>query len=127
MKLAQLFRKTRRTKKERGYAMMVGLMATLTISIIGLNAAAPQIAFDAQREREEELLWRGAQIGNALLAYRSARGGQFPTGLEELVEGVNTGVKTSLGFSILASVPPSILVAIRCFPPLAAALFMKRS
>ncbi len=97
MKLAQLFRQTRPTKKEpkkeHGYAMMVGLMATLTISIIGLNAAAPQVAFDSQREREEELLWRGAQVAQALLSYRSARGGQLPTTLEELVEGVNTGVK----------------------------------
>ena len=97
MKLAQVFQHTRQRIHgrihERGYAMMVGLMATLTISIIGLNAAAPQIAFDSQREREEELLWRGAQVAQALLAYRGARGGQLPATLEELVEGVNTGVK----------------------------------
>ena len=93
MKLAQSFQHTRRRIHERGYAMMIGLMATLTISIIGLNAAAPQVAFDAQREREEELLWRGSQIAQALLVYRGARGGQLPTTLEELVEGVNTGVK----------------------------------
>ncbi len=92
MKLAQLFQHTRRRIHERGYAMMVGLMATLTISIIGLNAAAPQIAFDSQREREEELLWRGAQVAQALLAYRGTRQ-TLPVSLEELVEGVNTGVK----------------------------------
>ena len=38
MKLVRLFRHTRYRIKQRGYAMMVGLMATLTISIIGLNA-----------------------------------------------------------------------------------------
>jgi type II secretory pathway pseudopilin PulG len=94
MKLAQLLQFARRPiGKQAGYTMMVGLMATMTVAIIGMKAAAPQIAFEAQREKEEELLWRGAQIANGLAQYRGKRGGQLPTSLEELVEGVNTGVK----------------------------------
>ncbi|NOT58720.1 MAG: type II secretion system protein [Acidobacteria bacterium] len=81
------------TLKERGYAMIAGLMATLTIAVIGLGQAAPQVAFESQREREAELLWRGQQIAVALQAYQQVRGNQLPNSLEELVEGVNTGVK----------------------------------
>jgi type II secretory pathway pseudopilin PulG len=77
---------------ERGY-MLVGLLAAMTISMIVMAAAAPQIKFDNQREREEEMLWRGQQIAVALQQYSAARAAQFPTTLEELVEGVNIGVK----------------------------------
>lgn len=77
---------------ERGY-MLVGLLAAMTISMIVLAAAAPQIKFENQREREEEMLWRGQQIAVALQQYSIARAAQFPNTLEELVEGVNVGVK----------------------------------
>ena len=93
MKFKQRFRQMSQSVNERGYAMMTGLMVVMTISLIGLTAAAPQVAFDAQREKEEELLWRGQEIATALLAYKGARGGQLPNTLEEMVEGINTGVK----------------------------------
>jgi type II secretory pathway pseudopilin PulG len=77
---------------ERGY-MLVGLLAGITISMIALAAAAPQIKFENQREREEEMLWRGQEIAIALQLYSQARAAQLPSTLEELVEGVNIGVK----------------------------------
>ena len=77
---------------ERGY-LMVGLVAAMTVTMIALAAAAPQIKFDNQREREAEMLWRGQEIGVALNEYAKARGSQLPSSLEELVEGVNLGVK----------------------------------
>lgn len=77
---------------ERGY-LLVGLLAFMTISLVMLGAAAPEIKFQSQREREEEMLWRGQQIVVALTKYSTARAMQFPNSLEELVEGVNLGVK----------------------------------
>jgi type II secretory pathway pseudopilin PulG len=77
---------------ERGY-LLVGLLAFMTISLITLAAAAPELKFQSQREREEEMLWRGQQIVIALTKYSTARAMQFPNSLEELVEGVNLGVK----------------------------------
>lgn len=77
---------------ERGY-LLVGLVAAMTISMIALAAAAPQIKFENQREREEEMLWRGQEIAMALQQYSSLRAGQLPATLEELVEGANIGVK----------------------------------
>lgn len=92
MKFKQFAQRLRLPVNQRGY-MLVGLMAAMTITMIGLAAAGPQASLDTQREREEELLWRGQQIAMALAQFRGLRGGQLPTSLEELVEGVNTGVK----------------------------------
>jgi type II secretory pathway pseudopilin PulG len=75
---------------ERGY-LLVGMLATMTISLIVMAAAMPQLKFEGQREREEEMLWRGQQIAKALEFYMQANGTRLPATLEELVEG-NTAV-----------------------------------
>jgi type II secretory pathway pseudopilin PulG len=71
---------------ERGY-LLVGLLATMTVSLIVMAAAMPQLKFESQREREEEMLWRGQQIAIALQRYTQANGTRLPNSLEELVEG----------------------------------------
>jgi type II secretory pathway pseudopilin PulG len=71
---------------QRGY-LLVGLLAMMTISLIVMAAAMPQLKFEAQREHEEEMLWRGQQVAKALELYSSANGSRLPTTLEELVEG----------------------------------------
>lgn len=83
---------------ERGY-LMVGLVATMTISMIMLAAAAPQLQFQAQREREEEMLWRGQEISDALNNWCADHGAPgcrapqaLPRRLEELVEGTKIGL-----------------------------------
>lgn len=78
-------------RRERGY-LMVGLLAMMTISLIVMASAVPQLKFESQREKEEEMLWRGQEIAQAIQQFRGARG-QLPTTLEELVEGVNVGIK----------------------------------
>lgn len=96
---------TRRFKRklarhgERGY-LMVGLVATMTISLIMLAAAAPQLQFQSQREREEEMLWRGQEISDALNNWCADHGSPggcvapqvMPRRLEELVEGTKIGL-----------------------------------
>lgn len=83
---------TKRSRRERGY-LMVGLLATMTISLVMMAAALPQLKFESQREREEEMLWRGQQIAMALVQYSQVKGNQLPMALEELVDGVTVGVK----------------------------------
>lgn len=78
---------------ERGYAL-VGLMAVMMFALILTTAAAPTLQREMQREKEEEMLWRGQQIAVALSRYRAFRGGAFPTDLQELVEGINMNGKT---------------------------------
>jgi type II secretory pathway pseudopilin PulG len=85
-------KKQRATKlNERGYAM-VGLMGVMMFALILTTVAAPALRLEAQREKEEEMLWRGQQIATALSRYRRMRG-TYPNDLDELVKGVEIGVK----------------------------------
>jgi hypothetical protein len=77
---------------ERGYAL-VGLMGVMLFALILTTAAAPRIKYESQREREEEMLWRGQQIQRALMLFSMARQNQYPRELKELVEGVMVGIK----------------------------------
>ncbi len=79
-------------RSERGYAL-VGLMGVMLFALILTTAAAPSIKLENQREREEEMLWRGQQVADALRKYTLARNGQYPTELKELVEGIQVGIK----------------------------------
>lgn len=82
----------KKSRRERGY-LMVGLLAMMTISLVMMAAALPQLKFESQREREEEMLWRGQQIAMAIGKFSQMKGNQLPTTLEELVDGVTVGVK----------------------------------
>lgn len=77
---------------ERGYAL-VALMGIMLFSLILTTAAAPRIVFETQREKEEEMLWRGQQVAAALTRYSTARGGQYPTRLDELTSGIIIGTQ----------------------------------
>lgn len=78
---------------ERGYAL-VGLIGVMMFSLILMTATAPMVKMETQREREEEMLWRGQQISAALGRYAAMRGGQqFPTDLTQLIEGIDVGGK----------------------------------
>lgn len=82
----------KKNRREGGY-LMVGLLAMMTITLVMIGAALPQLKFESQREREEEMLWRGQQIAMALVQYTNMKGQQLPTTLEELVDGITVGVK----------------------------------
>src|SRR5262245_65780973 len=78
-------------RDESGY-VLVAMMGVVMFALILTTVAAPPIKLEAQREREEEMLWRGHQVAKALEGYFRARG-RFPNDLEELVKGVDLGVK----------------------------------
>jgi hypothetical protein len=59
-------------------------MSVILFALILTTAAAPTQRRETQRENEEEMLWRGQQIAVAIKRYRLARGGMFPTDLNEL-------------------------------------------
>jgi hypothetical protein len=85
-------------RSERGYAL-VGLIGVMLFALILTTAAAPKLKYESQREREEEMLWRGHQIQKALKDFSDpsknlanpAR--RPPIDLNELVEGVSNGIK----------------------------------
>jgi type II secretory pathway pseudopilin PulG len=80
-------------RSERGYAL-VGLIGVMLFALILTTAAAPKLKYESQREREEEMLWRGHQIQKALMIYfMNSRPNQYPTELNVLVEGLTIGTQ----------------------------------
>lgn len=70
---------------ERGYAM-AALLAGITIMMVALAAALPSWRYVMKNEREEELLFRGGQIADAIKIYQRKRGNALPTSIDLLVK-----------------------------------------
>jgi len=79
-------------RPEQGYALL-SLLVAMTIATVIMAASIPSLKHEAQREREEEMFWRGAQIANAINRYQGTHNNQLPTKLEDLVEPFDTGGK----------------------------------
>lgn len=71
---------------ERGY-VMVALLAALAILLLGMGAAAPPWKYVMKDAREEELLFRGAQIADAISRYQRKNGNALPASIDVLVKG----------------------------------------
>ncbi len=83
--------KREQRNNERGYAL-IGIMTVMMFGLILTTAAAPTLKSESQREKEEEMLWRGQQVATALRNYQRVRG-SFPTDLTDLVKGIEVGTK----------------------------------
>jgi hypothetical protein len=92
-------RRTATERKAEGGYTVVGIVAVMIFGLIlttaaappskqeaQTTAAAPSPRLEAQREKEEEMLWRGQQIAMAINRFRMLRGGMFPTDLTELTK-----------------------------------------
>ena len=66
---------------------MAGLLAMAAVMLIGLAAAAPSWRYVMQNDREQELLFRGGQIADAIQRYQKRNGGALPPSMEVLVKG----------------------------------------
>jgi len=67
-----------------GYALLV-VMAMAVLLLVSLTAALPSVYQEAQREREEELIFRGMQYARAIaLFHRQFQ--RFPTNVKELLQ-----------------------------------------
>ncbi len=84
---------TVRPPHEQGYAFLILLM-TLTILLISLTVALPNVYTEAQREREEELIFRGNQYARAILLYHN-QFNRYPVSVDDLIKRTN-------GFRFLA-------------------------
>jgi type II secretory pathway pseudopilin PulG len=71
---------------ERGYSL-VALMAGVAIMLILLAAATPSWRYLAKNDREEELIFRGGEIADAVARYQRRNGNALPASLEVLVKG----------------------------------------
>lgn len=71
----------------RGYALLI-LMMMVTLLLIGMTAAMPSIYTEAQREKEAELLFRGAQYQRAIAAFHQ-QFNRYPATVDELLKKTN--------------------------------------
>src|SRR5574340_483238 len=71
----------------RGYALLI-LMMMVTLLLIGMTAARPSIYTQAQREKEAELLFRGAQYQRAIAAFHQ-QFNRYPASVDELLKKTN--------------------------------------
>jgi type II secretory pathway pseudopilin PulG len=81
MQLAQATRSS-----ERGFAM-AGLLVGIALLSLGLSIAMPSWRTLIQREKEEELIWRGQQYDRAVQLYRKKNAAPGAPSVERLVEG----------------------------------------
>jgi type II secretory pathway pseudopilin PulG len=80
---------------ERGYTL-VALLAMMTVLALFAMAVAPSVQQQAVREREQEAIYRGEQVANAIKAYYRHRsttlrvvGDQaLPTSMDQLLQGI---------------------------------------
>ena len=82
-------------RSEAGYTL-VALLAMMTILALFAMAVAPSVQQQAQREREQEAIFRGEQVADAIRSYyryrqstgRTAGDQALPTSMDQLLEGV---------------------------------------
>ncbi len=68
----------------RGYTL-VALMVGLTVMLVLIAAVLPLASVQAQRDREEELIFRGLQIAEGIRVFRR-KYGRYPTTVKEMFE-----------------------------------------
>jgi competence protein ComGC len=78
-------------RSEQGYAL-VALLAMMSIMALILITAVPNVRKQAQRSLEEEAIWRGEQVVDAIRLYTANRR-TLPTSMEQLLEGIPVGAK----------------------------------
>lgn len=71
-------------REERGFTM-VAVVVAMAVMAIMMGVAVQTVTFQRQREKEEELIFRGNQYVEAIRLFR-ARNGRFPLTLKELEE-----------------------------------------
>ncbi|HKC66314.1 MAG TPA: type II secretion system protein [Pyrinomonadaceae bacterium] len=77
-------------RDEQGYTL-IALLAVMSIMALLLVAAAPSIQQQTQRTLEEEAIWRGEQVAEAIRLYvRLNPRHQLPTSMDDLLEGAPT-------------------------------------
>src|ERR1022692_4618461 len=73
----------RRAYASDGVVLLI-VMIVATLLLIALTAALPRVYQEGQREREEELIFRGTQYGRAVALFHQ-KFGRYPTTIKELL------------------------------------------
>jgi len=82
-------------RSEAGYTL-VALLAMMTVVALFAMAVAPSVRQQAQREREQEAIFRGEQVAEAIRSYyryrvntvRAGGAQALPTSMDQLLQGI---------------------------------------
>jgi hypothetical protein len=69
---------------QQGFALMMVMLLT-TLVLLGAIVAAPYVRTERQREKEEEMIWRGKQYVRGIKLYYR-KNGRFPTSVDDLIK-----------------------------------------
>lgn len=84
MSMAMKYRTRTIAKSQSGYALLM-VMFLATVLLLAAIAAAPYVRTEGQREKEQEMIWRGKQYVRGIkLYYRKT--GRFPTSVDDLTK-----------------------------------------
>ena len=78
--------RTAALRRDRGYAM-AALLVTLAVMSVILGVAMPVWRTVVQREKEEELIFRGRQYARAIALYQRKYAASYPASLDVLIDG----------------------------------------
>ena len=73
-----------RRSSEQGFALLLVMFLT-TLLLLGAIAAAPYARTQRQREKEQEMIWRGKQYVRGIKLYYR-KNGRFPTSVDDLIK-----------------------------------------
>ncbi len=76
-------RRLRRDSPDAGYVLLIVMMMA-TLLLVALAAAAPSIYVEGQREKEQELIFRGEQYARAIMLFHQ-QFKRYPTSVKELL------------------------------------------
>lgn len=76
----------RTSRDDRGFAM-AALLVMMSVMAVAMSVALPVWHTASQREKEEELIFRGQQYARALALFQRRLPGAVPTDLDALVNG----------------------------------------
>src|SRR5262249_42260689 len=85
------FARTGRVRRESGYALLLAVFLT-TMLLLASIIAAPSVRTERQREKEEEMIWRGKQYVRGIKLYYR-KNGRFPTSLDDLIKPKNGSLR----------------------------------
>jgi type II secretory pathway pseudopilin PulG len=66
---------------------MAALLVALAVMAVMMSVALPVWRHEAQRQKEDELIWRGQQYVRAIRLFASKNGGILPPSVDSLVSG----------------------------------------
>src|SRR4051812_21144667 len=83
MKFGLLHRRRRSNREAQSGYVMIMVLLMLALMVMGLTVAAPKIAQQVRREREEEMMHRGTEYGRAVKKYYK-KFNRYPTSVDQL-------------------------------------------